>query len=196
MRKKQCDEARFLNDVKKHEMKIVQDNSVYRHIVFKEPGTNSYMFGLVTWPWHLAYYGDMGDYMFTRIDDMFQFFRHDNASVLYINSGYWAEKCVASCRDGIEEFSPDLFKSNIKTELDEANASKAVRRAVVDDIFSRIDDGEHSVNEALYNFEHDGFRFDDWGYSSKEYTFRFLWCCYAIAWGIKKYDEVENAKNG
>ncbi len=34
------------------------------------------------------------------------------------------------------------------------------------------------------------FSIDDcWEWGCKEYTFHFLWCCYAIAWGIKTYDE-------
>jgi hypothetical protein len=25
----------------------------------------------------------------------------------------------------------------------------------------------------------------------EEYTHRFLWCCYALAWGIEKYDAAK-----
>jgi len=192
--KKQCEETRFLQDVQNHVIHIVQDCEVYRHIVFKKPETSSYMFGIVTWPWHLAYYGDMGDYMFTRIDDMFKFFRTDRRGEekLYINPGYWSEKCVASCRDGIEEFSKKKFKVNVVQYLNDTEASKRVRKAVVDDVFQCIADGEHAALRSVEDFNEQGFRFEDfWECDNKEYTFRFLWCCYAISWGIKKYDEAK-----
>ena len=38
-------------------------------------------------------------------------------------------------------------------------------------------------------FEHEGFQFhDSWEWDNTSYTFRFLWCLYAITWGIRQYD--------
>jgi hypothetical protein len=39
---------------------------------------------------------------------------------------------------------------------------------------------------------HEGLQFhfqDLWESNFERYTFHFIWCCYAIAWGIKTYDE-------
>lgn len=31
--------------------------------------------------------------------------------------------------------------------------------------------------------------------SMTRYTLRFLWCCYAIAWGINQYDNHRSSKS-
>ena len=60
-----------------------------------------------------------------------------------------------------------------------------------------IDDGEHAACLAAYEFSHkthegDTFQFEDlFEHSFKRYTFHFIWCCYAIAFGVKKYDEAK-----
>ena len=90
-------EADFLKDVAAHEMEILRDDGVYRHIRFKKPGTWCMHFDLVTWPGYLAYSGDMGCYVFSRLNDMFEFFRTDREYLqrdgrqLCINLCYWSE---------------------------------------------------------------------------------------------------------
>lgn len=65
----------FKRDVQEHALTILRDDGLYRHLRFKRPGTMTCYFDLVTWPGHLAYVGDMGDYVFTRVEDMLTFFR-------------------------------------------------------------------------------------------------------------------------
>ena len=72
-----CPEAIFLRDVAEHEMIVVRDDGVHRHIRFKKPGTSCMHFDLITWPGYLCYTGDMGTYVFSRLTDMFEFFRTD-----------------------------------------------------------------------------------------------------------------------
>ncbi len=31
--------------------------------------------------------------------------------------------------------------------------------------------------------------------SMNRFTFHFMWCCYALAWGINKYDKSKENKN-
>jgi hypothetical protein len=115
--------TRFKGDTATHQMTILRDDGVYRHLCFRRPGTSCYGFDIVTWPGHLAVSGDMGSSVFTRLDDMFEFFRtpeerHEEHNGLYINSGYWAEKCVAN--DGEKkEFSLDLFKAYVRDHFDQ-----------------------------------------------------------------------------
>lgn len=95
-------EESFLKDVAGHQMTVVSENGVHRHVRFKKPSTGNMHFDLITWPGYLAYSGDM---------------------------------------------AAQEFESS------------------------------------------DGFRFTDfWEVDSTEYTFRFIWCCYALAWGIRQYD--------
>lgn len=194
----------FLQDVAQHKMTVLRDDGVYRHIRFKAPGTLDMHFDLITWPGYLCYTGDMGTYVFTRLTDMFEFFRTkpERDAGLYINLGYWAEKCVAADRDGIKEYSADKFRSVIAEYVDgwrEEHGWDEMPeglREEVDDVLSAADDGEYAAHDAVYRFsyaddEHGKFEFSDFfEYSLHEYTFRFVWCCYALAWGIRVYDQM------
>ena len=86
---------RFLRDIAQHQMTILRDDGVYRHLRFQVPGTPHRQFDLVTWPGYLAYTGDMGAYVFTRVHDMFKFFRRELQSY-DMDMHYWAEKCEAA----------------------------------------------------------------------------------------------------
>ena len=115
--------TRFKGDTATHQMTILRDDGVYRHLRFRRPGTSCYGFDIVTWPGHLAISGDMGAAVFTRLPDMFEFFRtaekhHAEHGGLFINSGYWAEKCVAN--DGEKkEFSLNLFKAYVRDHFEQ-----------------------------------------------------------------------------
>lgn len=56
---------------------MLHEDGIYRHIRFRQPGTMCMHFDLITWPGYLCYTGDMGTYVFTRLADMFEFFRTD-----------------------------------------------------------------------------------------------------------------------
>jgi hypothetical protein len=115
------DIERFKKDVEKHVMTVIRDDGVYRHLRFQTPGSYCMGFDIVTWPGYLAYTGDMGAYVFTRLEDMFQFFRCAEGRNQYrIDLRYWAEKCEcggAADRSGIREFSEDKFEQNVKEYL-------------------------------------------------------------------------------
>jgi len=63
------------------------------------------------------------------------------------------------------------------------------------------DEGEIRAREEARLFWHKAggktFEFTDfWDHDLSEYTHHFVWCCYALAWGIKKYDETKSASAG
>ncbi len=183
----------FLRDVADHQMQILRDDGVYRHIRFKQPSTTDMHFDLITWPWCLCYTGDMGTFVFRRLEDMFEFFRTDRRDGrLGINPGYWAEKVEGSDRhDGVKEYRAEKFRARVTEWLDDAGASAELREAVEDEVLSCADDGEHEARRAIRDFDHkdDADIFTDfWEIDLTEYTHRFMWCCYALAWGIAKYD--------
>ena len=205
-----CTKEQFLKDVSNHEMHILHEDGIYRHVRFKKPNTSCYHFDLITYPNYLVYSGDMGCYVFSRLDDMFEFFRADkrNSDELYINEGYWAEKlrAVDGSRNSADamEFDEDAFRGVINEYrvrwVREYGLDKQQRRNLWGDIensvMSRIEDGELAACSAAYEFSHrtngDTFQFEDiFDYSFKRYTFHFIWCCYAIAFGVKKYDEAK-----
>lgn len=202
----ECNETRFLKDVADHKIQLLQDSGVYRHVRFKQPGTGDMYFDLVTWPGYLCYTGDMGTYVFTRANDMFTFFRSDRTTDRHININprYWGEKVVGVDRHSpIKEFSYQKFKRAVMSDLvywirnNAYQTTKEERREVWDTVVDEIinADGVSRAEMAVYDFSHfvndtvGYFVFEDFfEHSVDEYSMRFLWCCYAIAWGIQQYD--------
>ena len=213
-------EERFLRDVSKHEMTVIRDDGVHRHIRFKQPDSSNMFFDLVTWPGFLCYSGDMGTYVFQRTQDMFGFFRK-NGRLDGIDRRYWAEKIEAADNTGVTRHSHDEFMRQINDWVDQhaegdkpgddepeqlalwAEAYAELRAEVESEVLS-ADSNEVRCFDAANDFEHAGdawqafhgpdakFEFTDfWEVDTKEYTPRFLWCCYALAWGIEQYDAAK-----
>jgi hypothetical protein len=195
MNKQVSSEEKFLKDVATHAMTIVRDDGVHRHLRFARPGTGCMHFDIVTYPNYLVYSGDMGCYVFSRLHDMFEFFRvrprSEEPGRLHINLGYWAEKLEATDRpDGHHEYSADIFRQRVTEVLDDTEADQELRDEVEEYVLAYADDGEVRARDALDQFEHNGRRLftDTWEWEFTEYTFRFVWCCYALAWSIQQYD--------
>ncbi|MEX0141999.1 hypothetical protein MRBLMS1_002840 [Massilia sp. LMS1-1-1.1] len=215
-----CSEERFLRDVAKHEMTVIRDDGVHRHIRFKQPDSSNMFFDLVTWPGFLCYSGDMGAYVFQRTQDMFGFFRK-NGRLDGIDRRYWAEKIEAADNTGVTRHSHDEFTRQINDWVDQqaegdkpgddepeqlalwAEAYAELRAEVESEVLS-ADSNEVRCFDAANDFTHAGdawkafhgpdakFEFTDfWEVDTKEYTPRFLWCCYALAWGIEQYDAAQ-----
>lgn len=204
-------EEKFLKDVANHVMTIVRDDGVHRHLRFARPGTGCMHFDIVTYPNYLVYSGDMGCYVFSRLHDMFEFFRTwpewEPKGSLHINLGYWAEKLEATDRpDGHKEYSPERFRRYVssrmedfreefaeKYEAEDTSKFEALQEAVDEYVLSYADDGDFQAHQVLDQFEHDGRRWfsDSWEARFDEFTFRFVWCCYALAWSIQQYDAVK-----
>jgi hypothetical protein len=188
-------QQRFLRDVAQHRIAVIRDDGIYRHLQFSRPGTYCMGFDIVTWPGYLCYCGDMGEFLFTRLPDMFEFFRtalRDDGD-LHINPSYWGEKCVAADKhDGLRTYSAELFREAIATRLDEMDADDELRQAVEDEVLPAAHDGETVAHIAARDFTHDGeFVFPDfWEANLTDYTYRFIWCCFALAWGIRQYDAM------
>lgn len=212
MKTRRLSEDQFLKEVSDHRLAVIRDDGMYRHLRLQAPNSSCMFFDLVTWPGYLAYSGDMGCYVFSRITDMFDFFRGEIEGSLKINPQYWSEKLQAV--DGnrsngcATEFSPEKFKRVIQEirlnwiREDRDSTNKQDRRElwelVDSEILSSVGDVAPAVSyNAAYNFffESDSgktFQFDDlFEYDFDEYTHRFIWCCYAMAWGIRQYDLAE-----
>lgn len=204
MTKYKCTEAEFLREITEHGIKIVRDDDIHRHIVFKNPASSNYWFELITWPGTLCINGDCGSYVFSRLNDMFQFFRQKNGDdSLLINPHYWGEKLQAVDRSsGFMEFDEDSFKERVKEYFDsfvESNPDlnldhKNELWAQIQDDVLVYSDNEHESYSAVNNFNYyigdSVFEFQDFfdGGGTETYTSRYLWCLYAIVWGIQQYD--------
>ncbi len=105
---------RFERDTADHEMEVLHDDGLYRHLRFSAPDTYCYGYDLVTWPGYLVICGDMGDYTFTRIRDMFEFFAGERQAP-GINPSYWAQKLCGDRggRDIARQYSEDAFRAHV-----------------------------------------------------------------------------------
>lgn len=183
----------FLDDVKDHSIDIELDNGLFRSVRFKRPDSLACSFRLITWPGYLAISGDMGDYMFSRLQDMFDFFRGEE---LKINAGYWIEKlrsvsCSGSNGGLIKKFDPEGTAQNIEDLVSE-DESYAEDLEYYDDLheFLRAVSACSSDIEAVEVFKKAGLDSID-GYTdlfAYKLTFHTEWCLYAIRWGIQQYD--------
>lgn len=197
-----CTKESFLKDVENHSLSVLGDNDLYRHIKLSHGGSQCMQFDLITWPGYLCYTGDMGTFVFSRSPDMFGFFRNDRDE---INLSYWSEKLNAVDSDGCD-------RSGAAKEYSSVKFKEAVRKFIMDDEVSdeiseeleagilRDCESFNDVNAAytaIFDFESsDGkFTFQDFEYDITEYTHRFVWCCHAILWGIKKYDASKISGN-
>lgn len=196
----------FLEDVANHEMIWYRNEGVNRHIRFRRPDTMCMHFDILTWPGYLCYTGDMGTYVFRRTTDMFEFFRAGKNDKPYrIDFRYWAEKVEAADKsDGIDNFSYEKFKANVTEYFLDATSDKDVWPADKKaDLWGEINndvlcfqDNEVAAWTAVYEFHHEGFYFAHWDRNCREYSSRFLWCCHALEWAIRTYDnELNRALN-
>lgn len=207
---------RVVASTKKHQMAVLRDDGVYRHIRFKEPGTSIWWFDLVTWPGNLVVTGDIGAFHFARLTDMFEFFRNPPG---YINAGYWAEKLRGPVDPTV--YQPEIAKRKVFEEFWErrgdypgqaADIWRALRHEVLDE---ETLCSEESVHRALSGFRYrvsvpieperdfvpqrvprrDSllFRFSDtWEWDFRDYDWHFLVSLHAIVWGINQYDKAKS----
>jgi len=185
----------FLKDTAKHSMVIEKDDGVFRHIVFSNNGSSVYKFRLTTFPGYLVVSGDMGEWIFSRIYDMFNFFG-DSKEKLSINPSYWSEKLDAS-KDGYSEFSERMFSytvnRDVKEYINENDVDDDKMKEIKEELEFMIGDAnEYNCYEKMHEFDYNldlsifQYSFE---YSFKEYTHHYLWACFAVVWGINKYNE-------
>lgn len=211
-------EQDFLKDVEGHVMEAIKDDGPHRHIRFRRPGTMCMHFDLITWPGYLCYCGDMGTYVFYRLDDMFEFFRTDleyaqrNGKKLGINLGYWSEKLEAvdgqrsggsamefdedRFRNVINEYRMDWVRNARRNGTLDIDQRRSLWEAVDFDVLGQLDNGGERAHHAAYDFHWTKrstgqyWHFQDlFEHNFQKFTRRFIWCCYALAWGIQVYDE-------
>lgn len=199
---------RFKRDTRNHSMSIEKDNGVFRHLLFSHGGSSCYHFTLTTWPGHLCIGGDMGTYVFRRLHDMFDFFRMDHRDYERhgddpaINAGYWAEKLQMGsgyCREVYTEWSSSAFEARAQEFyddwLDGIDDSDGITDKIKAEVLADINElkrGSYSEWEACtayQEFTSDYIDLSDfWEDSCRRVTSGFIWCLFAIVWGIQQYD--------
>lgn len=104
--------GRFDSDTAEHQMTVLRDDGLYRHLRFQKPGESFYWYDIVTWPGVLVVTGDNCDFMFSRERDMLPWFESDTGR---INPDYWAQK-LRGDRGGSDiarRYSEDRLRSHV-----------------------------------------------------------------------------------
>ncbi|WP_162802098.1 hypothetical protein [Ornithinimicrobium murale] len=200
----------LLGYVDGHDMTVLHEDGLYRHIRFATPGTSIGSFDLVTWPGHLAISGDLGSgWTFRREEDMFAWFANTyRAGYMvpagHINPSYWSEKLAGSRRD-YEGFSEDKFTADVNAMVDSAITRHALddgdaaelRQETQDEVLDHAHSYDtNSAYDVLSSFRPEAL---DFGGSRPTLTndvdpevwddcdHHFLMACHAILWGVRKY---------
>jgi len=192
--------ARFKRDTAKHEMTVMFEQGLYRHLRFEAPDGSGYRFDLHTSPNRLMFHGEVGTYVFSvwPTEDMFDLFRRSSIGDRP-NFGYWHEKLVADGEAAIQ-FSNDLFDKQVAKELAKAEeffpgVTAAWQEKTEGFLAEYNTECEETAREALASFEYlpegqygEAWRFRytaDWNLD--DYDWRYLWACHAGLWGANQY---------
>lgn len=181
----------FRINTAEHQLTVLHDDGLYRHIRMAKPGTGLYHYDLVTWPGYLAISGDLDSYVFARIQDMFAFFRGHE-----VNPHYWGEK-VKDDPKRTTSYSEDAFKRLVEerlSELPDIDLTESQRETKAE-IFEQVAAGdgyhEEGAREILRDGERVGLFFDTWEWDLSDWDWHFLYCLNAIAAGIAAYDAAK-----
>ena len=189
----------FLKDIASHQLTVNLDQGVFRDLTIARPNTVSMHYNITTRPGYLVITGDMGSFVFSRLDDMFNFFRSDDG--YEINLGYWGEKVEAG---EVRKFDIDIANSSVQQYLtnfledldlsdpDDRNKSKQALEAINDFISGTQGMGEFEFWNEIHSWDSDeagGLDLTDFFESTTtKATYHYIWCCYAIVHAIKLYD--------
>jgi hypothetical protein len=143
---------RFKGDTAAHEMTVLHDDGLYRHLRFRRPDRGSYWFDLITWPGRLTIDGDCETFTFARTEDMFGFFRGQR-----VNPGYWSEKVQGETR--VKSYSQDRFRQQVMEDAaaaagDWPGLAEAAERDIFGDLSAWNTEYEEGARQALEEFEH------------------------------------------
>lgn len=119
----------FLKQTEDHELHVLHDDGLYRHLRVQAPGTRMWSWDITTWPGHLAISGDVGaGYIFAREPDMLDFFTYAGTSPRYYADGapsidvrYWTEKIVGPAARTTKVYSAEEFLRQVRDELENSD---------------------------------------------------------------------------
>ena len=191
----------FQNATREHELTVIQEDGVYRHLRMGKPDTRVWSWEIITWPGHLTITGDVGDgFTFARTHDMFDFFDESGYDDYYgdgspfINPGYWAEKLGHAQRGTEKNYSEDVFIDSVRQTLEDVRDCNNPDLDINDyiDQARSCADNEHEARDwarsHTYTLGSDFFWETDFSAFSEQY----LIACYAIATTVRHYKQRDH----
>jgi hypothetical protein len=173
-------------------VKVLRDEGLYRHLECEHPKSSAHWFEVVTWPGALALRGHTGSYVFTRDDDMLDFFRTTTAGGR-LDPMYLGEKIAPSGLKSVTVYSEERLRAYIAEAVAAKEPEPGDLAEMVDaDLTSQYAPADLTTEgralAAVGAFEFDDFRFDTTGWEITELDYSFLYSCHALAWTVEQYD--------
>lgn len=203
-------EERFASEADGATMTVVKDDGVHRHLSFQFPKASWGPCEVVTWPGALTLRGGLGCWSFTRVEDMFEFFR-PSRNVTRVNPTYWVQKLVPGSGSEVKEYDEDRARAYVRQAVAEAGKRyEHITPEYADDwLFSDWCGADYSTEAGLMRtlgrFEgradadrstssllNDGaaseFAFPVHEWDLYRYSDWFLLACVVLPWTIEQYD--------
>lgn len=196
-----------------HELSIVRDDGLYRHMRWAHPESHMYEVELVTWPGGMAVRGDIHDgYVFHlnvpgEQPDILAHFRGEP------DPATWASMLTVP-RECVTWYSAEILRRHIEGAVEDAieldEEPEELREAVEEGLLTaltgnedeqntRWDAAEHEEADRtlLDQFEYEGFCFEDtYEWDLQDWSPWYMWACHAIRAIIRAYDEATVTTGG
>lgn len=182
---------------------VTQDNGVNRRIVHSKLGS-FYRYEVVTWPGKLHIGGEIpgpdSEYTFTRLADMFEFFRpRGEITPSKVNLHYWSEKLSNRGRPDAKEYTKAALDRQVRehvSDLREGFYDRETAEAMVAKVWE-LYRNHHSMGalyeregaaEFLRDLEYAEVASDTWEWDLTDYKPSFVYSCVAIVFAIQEWD--------
>lgn len=192
----------FVEDVSEHQLTIMRDAGVYRHLLCRNPKFDKmYAFEIITSPNLLLFHGDCGTFVFSRLHDMFQFFRSDCVRS-DLPLGYWSEK-IEAAPAGIDVmmYSQRLAEDSVQAVFDTWAQSQSLQGSDLEHAQQELDDqilihcdSLDALFDCIGTELECGYTFDIVDVNYRTLHPAVIWCMYAIVWAIRQYDKAKESK--
>lgn len=102
--------------------------------------------------------------------------RYDHAKIAYDQSTHSERWPLGSTREPVKPKTLDEVRELIQDYDDDGRLSH-----------------EEGARELLGELQRAGVASDSWEWDLSDWDWQFLWCCHAIAWGVRQYDAAKAA---
>lgn len=188
----------FAEQTAEHELTILHDDGLYRHLRMAKPGTSMWSWDVITWPGHLATAGDIADgFTFARVTDMLDFFgpaRPGPDGVPHISPDYWAEKLAHSQRGSERRYSEARFLAYVDETTRDAVNDEQMTEGERAHFLAEARAFAYDKHTAQQWLESDFRRVDNdwWEADLTDFDHHYLLTCFAIVTTISAYQEARS----
>lgn len=188
----------FDKSVSEHEMTVLHNAGIYRHLRFKKPNSNNQYFDITTFPNHLVISGDMGDFTWRtwcKDADIFNGFS-PNRLLAGKNKEFSSEALRGEINDVVESCCEDIadhFEDYEGDDYENVNEFEQAFREEVSDYFDSCELDEYRCVSAIEDFSSciipDCNLFEDfWSdFNADVPTYHYQWSVMAVYYAIEQY---------